>query len=146
MVSAVQEHRWWSSIFFGFEYIDSGRFSRQNTAMRGTSQLCDRRKLPLAENSRHAACAWSRCGVGHGRTLRPCNPVSARRARGLANATESHESQSSEFRVYKSQEDRQTGWNRMNRDFAAVARGLLCLAATHRAATALSRGGRGSRA
>ena len=32
-------------------------------------------------------------GVGHGRTSRPCNPVSARRARGLANATESQDSQ-----------------------------------------------------
>ena len=31
-------------------------------------------------------------GVGHGRTSRPCNPVSARRARGLANASESQES------------------------------------------------------
>ena len=32
-------------------------------------------------------------GVGHGRTSRPCNPVSTRRARGLANATESQDSQ-----------------------------------------------------
>jgi len=31
-------------------------------------------------------------GVGHGRTSRPCNPVSTRRARGLANASESQES------------------------------------------------------
>ena len=31
-------------------------------------------------------------GVGHGRASRPCNPVSARRARGLANASESHKS------------------------------------------------------
>ena len=31
-------------------------------------------------------------GVGHSRTSRPCNPVSARRARGLANASESQES------------------------------------------------------
>ena len=32
-------------------------------------------------------------GVGHGLTSRPCNPVSTRRARGLANATESQDSQ-----------------------------------------------------
>ena len=42
--------------------------------------------------ARHAACTCSRRGVGHGRTSRPCYPVSARRARGLANASESQES------------------------------------------------------
>eukprot|EP00964_Phaeocystis_antarctica_P085974 scaffold54378_cov62-Phaeocystis_antarctica.AAC.2 len=31
-------------------------------------------------------------GAGHGRASRPCNPVSARRARGLTNASESHKS------------------------------------------------------
>ena len=56
-------------------------------------------------------------GVGHGRTSRPCNPVSTRRARGLANATES---QGSQLR-------------------ATATRGLLCLAAARQAATARSR-------
>ena len=31
-------------------------------------------------------------GVGHGRTSRPCNPVSARRTQGLANASETQKS------------------------------------------------------
>ena len=57
-------------------------------------------------------------GVGHGRTSRPrlCNPVSTRRARGLANATESHDSQL----CYRHTR-------------------LLCLAAARQAATARSR-------
>ena len=91
----------------------------------GRTQPCaEYRNFATAENcrpccaaARHAACAWSRwCRARPNvETLQSCK-------------------RHGEHGVW------QTRQNRRNRDFAAAARGLLCLTATHRAATALSRG------
>ena len=93
----------------------------------GRTQPCaEYRNFATAENcrpccaaARHAACAWSRwCRARPNvETLQSCK-------------------RHGEHGLW------QTRQNRRNRDFAAAARGLLCLAATYRAATARSRGRR----